>query len=67
MEATTRVTSPEQLPLVLTITDLMPILSIGRNAAYALVRSGQIRSFKIGNQIRISRTAVLDFLNQAVA
>ena len=40
----------------------MPILGIGRNTAYELVRSGQIRSIKIGRQIRVPRGAVVEFL-----
>ena len=52
------------LPLALRVEDLMPILYIGRNAAYTLVRSGQIRSIKIGRKIRIPRDAVADYLAQ---
>lgn len=62
-----KITSLEDLPLVLRVDDLMPILSVGRNAAYNLVRCGKIRSFKIGNQIRIPREAVMEFLRQSVA
>ena len=50
------------LPLVLKVEDLMPILSIGRNTAYELVRSGRIRSFRVGRLFRISREAVEEFL-----
>lgn len=53
----------ESLPLVLRVEDLMPLLVVGRNAAYQLVHSGRIRSFKIGRQIRIPREAVVEFLN----
>ena len=59
--------SIEQLPLVLRVEDLMPILGIGRNSAYERVRSGQIRSLRIGNQIRIPREAVAEFLSGSVA
>lgn len=52
----------QDLPLVLTIDDLMQVLSIGRNTAYALVRSGQIRSLRVQKQIRIPRDAVEEFL-----
>ena len=55
--------NPEQFPLVLRVEDLMPILSIGRNSAYALVRSGAIRSVRIGRQLRIPRDALEEFLN----
>lgn len=54
--------SIDDLPLVLDVEDLMPILGIGRNTAYALVRSGQIRSIRLGRKIRIPRDAVEEFL-----
>ena len=56
--------SLDELPLALRVEDLMPILGIGRNTAYELVRSGQIRSIKIGRQIRVPRDAVVDFLGR---
>ena len=52
------------LPMILRGEDLMPILGIGRNTAYELIRSGQIRSVRIGRQIRISREALLEFLRK---
>ena len=54
--------SLDELPLALRVEDLMPILGIGRNTAYALVRSGQIRSVKVGRQIRVPKDAVMEFL-----
>lgn len=53
------------LPLILRINDLMKILDIGRNTAYALIRSGKISSIRVGNQIRIPKQAVLEFLSAA--
>ena len=52
------------LPMTLREEDLMPILGIGRNTAYELIRSGQIRSVRIGRQIRIPREALLEFLRK---
>lgn len=52
----------EQLPPVLRVEDLMRVLSIGRNAAYNLVRSGQIRSIRVGRCIRIPRDALAEYL-----
>ena len=40
----------------------MPILHIGRNTAYELVRSKQIYSVKIGRQLRIPKQALIDYL-----
>jgi len=54
----------EKLPLTLRVDDLMPILGIGRNTAYRLVRTSEIRSIRIGRQIRIPRQFLIDFLNQ---
>ncbi len=59
-----KVNSLESLPLALRVEDLMPILGIGRNTAYELVRSGQIRSIRIGRKIRIPRDAVAEFLRR---
>ncbi|MCR4646408.1 MAG: helix-turn-helix domain-containing protein [Oscillospiraceae bacterium] len=52
----------EDLPLTIRVEDLMPVLSIGRNSAYELVRSGKTRSVRIGRQLRIPRDAVIEFL-----
>ena len=57
-------TSFDDLPLTLRVEDLMPILGIGRNTAYELVRSGQIRSVRVGKQIRIPKDAVVEYLKQ---
>lgn len=62
--STQRVTSLQDVPLVLCIEDLMAVLSIGRNTAYELVRSGQIRSIRVGKNIRIPRNAVEEFLKK---
>ena len=54
--------SYDDIPLVMTVEDLMPILLIGRNTAYELVRSGEIKSIRVGRQIRIPRDALIAFL-----
>lgn len=55
----------DELPLTLRIEDLMPILGIGRNTAYELVRSKQIYSVKIGRQLRIPKQALIDYLTSS--
>lgn len=52
------------LPLVLSVPELAAVLHIGRNAAYELVKSGQIRCIRIGKSIRIPQSALLDYLNR---
>lgn len=58
----TKFRSLDDLPLVLRVEDLMPVLDIGRNIAYELIRSGQIRSVRVGRKLRIPKQAVEDFL-----
>lgn len=52
----------EQLPPVLQVKNLPEILRVSRNTAYALVRSGQIRSIRIGRTYRITREALSEYL-----
>ena len=55
----------DELPLTLRVEDLMPILGIGRNTAYEVVRSKQIYSVKIGRQLRIPKQALIDYLTSS--
>ena len=57
------ITSFDNLPLVLHVKDLMKVLSVSHNTAYALVRSGQIRSVRMGRSYRIPKDAVIEYLN----
>ena len=58
--------SLDDLPLALRVEELMPILGIGRNTAYELVRSGQIRSIRVGRKIRVPKDAVAAFLGKDI-
>lgn len=48
---------PEELPAM---------LGIGRNGIYELIRSGRLRSIRVGRKILIPVVAVEDFLNGKV-
>ena len=56
----------ESMPLVIKVVDIADTLKIGRNAAYALVSKGEIKSVKIGNQYRIPRDSFIEFLMKEV-
>lgn len=60
-----RYQSFDDLPLTLHVEDLMPILQIGRNTAYELVRTKQIHSVKIGRQLCIPKQALIEYLTSA--
>ena len=52
----------DALPLMLRVKDLMPLLSVSHNTAYALVRTGEIRSVRIGRTYRIPRAAIEEYI-----
>lgn len=58
-----RPTSFDDLPLTLRVEELIPILNIGRNTVYELIRCGKIHSIRVGRQLRIPKQAVIDYLS----
>ena len=50
-------------PDVLHIKDLQNALGIGKCAAYALVESGRIASFRIGRVYKIPKSALINYIN----
>ena len=55
----------EQLQSIMLPDELADVLQIGRNSVYELLHSGKIKSFRIGHQIRISKAALLQFVEVA--
>ena len=55
----------DDLPLMLRVDDLMILLDVGRNTAYELLRCGQLRSVRIGKQLRVPKQAAIDYLSLA--
>lgn len=49
---------------VYTVDEIQDILSIGRNAAYELVKAGQFHTVRIGGSIRISKKSFDAWLDQ---
>ena len=54
-----------EIPVVMTVDQMARILLIGRNAAYQLIRESAIKSIKNGRNIRVTRGALVDYLNSA--
>ena len=53
----------ETFPDVLSVADICGALGIGRTKAYELVNTGQLRSLRIGNAIRIPKPFLLDYIS----
>ena len=49
---------------VVKVKDLQKMLGIGRNLAYELLSTNQIKSIKSGNLILIPKQNVIDYLNK---
>lgn len=49
---------------MITIDELCEMLTIGRNTAYSLLKTGEIKAFKIGRIWKIPREAVSEYVLQ---
>lgn len=47
---------------ILTLEQLTEILAIGRNTAYRLLQSGELKGFLLGNKWRVTRQALEDYI-----
>lgn len=52
----------DNYPDVLTPDEVKAILSIGRNAIYGLLKSGELKSLRIGKLYRIPKKYLMDYL-----
>ena len=53
-----------EYPDVISITDLMAMLKVGRNTAYKLLNENMIKTIKIGKKYIIPKISVIQFLQQ---
>lgn len=52
----------EKYPDVVSIEQVMEMLSIGRNTAYELLNTGRIRAVKLGRKFIIPKKSIIEFL-----
>lgn len=52
----------ETMPLILCVQDIADTLAIGRNKAYGLVNSGEIKALRLGQHFRIPREEFIRFV-----
>lgn len=50
-------------PDVISIKELTVMLNIGKNTAYELLKSGELKSIKIGKQYRILKQFVIEYVS----
>ena len=51
-----------EYPDVLTVDQLMEMLHIGRNAAYSLLKSGEIKTLRIGRRYIIPKKSIVAYI-----
>lgn len=49
---------------LITIDELCELLMIGRTTAYNLLRSGEVKAFKIGRVWKISKASVENYIKE---
>ena len=54
-----------EYPDVVTVYDLQKMLKIGRNSAYDILKSGLIKTIKVGKRYIIPKQSVINFLATA--
>ena len=52
-----------ELPAILTFSETVEYLYIGRNTLLKLLHNGNIKGFKVGNRWRIKKEDLLEFMN----
>ncbi|MBP0985173.1 MAG: helix-turn-helix domain-containing protein [Oscillospiraceae bacterium] len=49
---------------ILTLKELQELLHIGKNTALRLVQSGEIETFRVGKQWRVSKESVAKYIRR---
>ena len=52
----------ENYPDIVKIPDLQEMIGVSRTKAYGLISTNQIRSFRVGNSIRIPKKFIIEYL-----
>lgn len=53
-----------QYPDLLTVKDIQDLLHIGRSTAYSLLKSGEIKSMRIGSIYRIPKAYLIEYIRR---
>lgn len=53
-----------EYPNIVTVQQLQEMLNISRSTAYGIVKSGKIKTIRIGNAYKIPKIYIIDFLNR---
>ena len=51
---------------VVSVDDIMQMLKIGKNAVYNLLKSNEIKCFRIGKCYKVPKTSVIAYINSQI-
>ena len=51
------------MPCIMTFKECQAILKVGKNTLLNLIHSGQLQAFRIGHRWKISRDALIEYIN----
>ncbi len=66
MPMTSKYTTYEQMPLMLSVPEIAAVLGISRAAAYELARSKDFPSLRIGTRIVVPKDKFISWINRKV-
>lgn len=49
---------------IITVDELCELLYIGKNAAYKILNSGELKAFRIGRTWKISKANLVEYINR---
>jgi len=49
---------------MLSVEEVMEILTIGKNATYDLFRTGEVKAVRLKNRWKIPKKAIIDYINK---
>ena len=52
----------EYIPEIMTFKECQKILKVGKNTLLDLIHTGQIQAFKVGRRWKITKQAVIEFI-----
>lgn len=61
-KSTNRITTADDLPLYLGVSDVMTLLDIGRSTAYEMFNRGDFPKSYVGNQMRVRKDDFMSWL-----
>lgn len=57
----------EKMNSILTVEEVAVFLRTNRNTIYRLIAKSQLTAFKVGSELRITKTAVANFIHEQEA